>query len=502
MIALLTALLLLSATSVWAQASSQTPPPKSKFGTPMETPEKPPSKFGTPIARESERVQDRIILVPVIKPVRVAPKEGHLALYTVPESTVVLTPLFASGGDGRKLKQVANRDGITSFGKLKPGDYQVEIVLGDYEPLSDKVRIRAGQVTPMIGLLKAKFATVTLILGVQDAADMTVKINGAQVMSERLKSESGNIIIQHVPVGPNQVTCSKPGFDDFTAQLAVKPGDNNFPGTLKRATIALTIRTKPGAAIYLNDERKDDNTDGILRIPGLAPGAYRLRVRLDGHENVERQLNLTLDRREEVIEAPLIPIAEDEEIDAAADPSIVNWIPALPSGWKFETGNPRGLRVTGESVALVNNTSKLNRRFNIYRDFTLVLNLIMTDGKGAAWVVRAQDDRNYYLFELTTSKSQRGEKYLSFYVCREGRCELRDGYPVVADIEKPGEPLTITLEATGDRFRHFIETGALRKTPLVKDFRDGTFSLGGVGLRSINGLKMFVNQYLVIPQKQ
>ena len=58
------------------------------------------------------------------------------------------------------------------------------------------------------------------------------------------------------------------------------------------------------------------------------------------------------------------------------------------------------------------------------------------------------------------------------------------------------------LEAAGDRFSHWIETSKEGRIKLVPDITDKTFAFGGVGLRAISGLEMFVSQFLVIPGKR
>src|SRR5262249_55714216 len=158
--------------------------------------------------------------------------------------------------------------------------------------------------------------------------------------------------------------------------------------------------TSPQAEVSVDNlVRGAAGNDGALRIPDLEPGPRALKIRLAGYQTVERPLTLTLDKREieEVIQ--LTSILETAEFSESFKAEIKNWTPASPRpGWSLEPGPPPGLRVIGDAPALVNNTSIPNQPFNQYGDFTLVLTVKFVNGKGASWIVRAQDEKNYYLF--------------------------------------------------------------------------------------------------------
>jgi hypothetical protein len=197
----------------------------------------------------------------------------------------------------------------------------------------------------------------------------------------------------------------------------------------------------------------------------------------------------------------LTPATEVATIEVAQAPKETNWWPAVPSTWQLSKSKPVGLRVKGETPALVYKTTAPNRQFNQYGDFELTLDVQFENGKGAAWIVRAQDERNYYLFELTTLQSQRGPKRLVFYLCRHGVCEEKEQRQVVHPLEDRTKSYTLTLRATGGHFEHFITNQNGEQKALCAAIDDGTFPYGGVGLRTINGLEMFVDQFTITPLK-
>ncbi len=61
------------------------------------------------------------------------------------------------------------------------------------------------------------------------------------------------------------------------------------------ATGMLKIQSQPGEAqVYVNDEPKGmTSPEGELRLSGLAPGTYRLRVALAGYKTWENSITVT-----------------------------------------------------------------------------------------------------------------------------------------------------------------------------------------------------------------
>jgi len=433
----------------------------------------------------------------------IVPYEGYLALVTEPTAEVVLQGLSTRGIRGTYL--------ASDRGELKlailPGNYRVEIKREDFNPVSRIIKIKKRDVTMLTEPLVSKYGTVVLGMDEQVVTGVTVRLDGEVRAPSWPENVKGKAYITRVPIGAHHLSLSKDGYDNWTQQLEVKPGEsseNMVTVTLTRAAITLMVKTQKDAWVYIDNESKGQvPSERTLQIPDLLPGPHKLQVSLDGYESVERLLNLTLERREQEEEVKLELLTADPEEDITFDQKIKYWWPNLPQGWSFATEKPLGLKVTGDEVALLNTTTKPHRQFNLYRNFTLVLNVSFTNSKGAAWVVRAQDTQNHYLFELTTSNCTGQGNCLNFYVCRNGVCERHGpSSPVFAKIEKPGASFRIYLDVIGNRFSHrIVDTTDPKAEPdnLGRVFEDDTFSWGGVGLRAINGLEMFVGQFTIKP---
>jgi len=448
--------------------------------------------------------QGRIISIPKMQIVRVPPNEGYLSLFTVAQAQVELRPISASGEIGRPLKTgTADKDGLIAFKQLPPGNYKLEITCQDYDLLTDTVTIKKGEQTNRLAPLASKYATVSIALGNQAAEDVTVKLNG-QVL-DKPKIENGQLIFERVPVGKQTFSISKPNFKEWKRELVIRPGTANiFSETMDAALVSLVVKSMPNAEVYLDGLKKGEvRTDGSLPIPNLSPGKYKLSVQLDGYAPAERTLTLTLEKREVTEDVPLDPITEDAAVDVRFDGQISYWAPAKPPGWELAKSRPLGLTVAGDTLGLLYNSSLPNRTANVYGDFDLKLLIKFTNGKGAAWVVRAEDERNYYLFELVPAPSQNQlGGSLKAYVCRDGNCGTPIKiFEVFPKLDQSGY-YEISLEARGNKFKHTITVpGASEPKQLGGVFEDSRFSRGGIGLRAINGIEMFVGQFFIQPTK-
>jgi len=126
-----------------------------------------------------------------------------------------------------------------------------------------------------------------------------------------------------------------------------------------------------------------------------------------------------------------------------------------------------------------------------------------TNGRGASWVVRAKDDQNYYFFHLQPAVDGLQARF-NFYVCRDGRCTLKDSKRYPELLNKPNDSYFIQLEARGPEFTHRI---TIQSNPWADDpqplgtFRDESFGYGGVGFRGINESEALLQNLVVIPIK-
>lgn len=484
--------LVLSAVPVWAQRPQGPDIGKTRSSAPTG-----PS-IGKSAAEEnsSKAEQGRAFNLPKVKVVRVPTDKGYLALVTVPDAKVIITPLNDQNEPGKPLPAGIAKLGLVTFSNIAPGNYKLEVTCEGYEPLNDFVTVAKGRATERVAPLASKFAILRVGLGKQAGQDIVVKMDGQPFPP--LRVEAGQLVFEQVPVGKRTFNFIKSGFSEWTLDLDIRPGNNFVSATMDVETIAVTVKTQPRAEVYVDDEQKREASEaGELKL-NLPLGEHRLRVTMPGFDPAGQTLNLAREPRALTVQMMLTPIAEDAAFDEPFNPQVKTWTPfPLPVGWQLQTTRPKGLRLAGEAPAFVFNTSLPNRSFNIYKDFDLVMNVRLTDGKGLAWIVRAQDDKNYYLFELDNEK-----KELLFSLYRNGQRQQIRVAGTVVSLEKD-RPYRIILEARGNQFRHLIVLDDPNDPkPLGILFEDSTHAFGGIGLRAFNGGEVLIDQFSILKPKQ
>src|ERR1044072_3132355 len=123
----------------------------------------------------------------------------------------------------------------------------------------------------------------------------------------------------------------------------------------------------------------------------IEPGEYGYETTRDTF-SVPKDLsrNITLNRNVESTET-LMPIWTSGGMQ--------EW--EMPTGWQE---SKRTLLVKGAGVALPR-----EKGFRFYRDFQLVSNVRMTNGMGVSFALRARDNQNYYLLQLTGAEGEEAQ---------------------------------------------------------------------------------------------
>ena len=479
-------------------AGTRVPAQPRKGDAPAKDPsrtEAGPSR-GDAILQREERPATQLIVRTVIKEVKVGPNNGALVMWLTAGAHVGVTPLLQNK-PGKPLSFDLGRSNKLTLQSLSPGKYQVKVTHPDFDPYTETIVIGRGEVVPLLPPLISKYGSV-IVGGAPKGSK--VALDGRDLArSDYETDEQGRIVINRVGVGTHELKVSQTGYDDWTSKVEVKPGEPTPVAALtKAATVTLNVRVRQGARVYLDDvERGEVPSSGVIVIPGLAPGQHRLQVLLGGFEPLARELALTLKERSPVVELELAPIAESSEAAINDNNPRLNWTPNS-AGWLFDK---QGIHVRGDATVLFKGANE-TRQFSYYRDFTVHLDLSLAGGRGAAWVVRAQDAKNFYMFELTTKD---GRRMLNFYICKGGVLEFVDGRLVVDDIANPKAFLHVTTEARGNRFIHKIEvsTDAKRQPRPLGDFTDKakTFEVGGIGFRGADGMEPVIYGLHVIPAK-
>jgi len=435
---------------------------------------------------------------PIIKP-RVPQNRGYLSLSAVAGANVTVT--LIEGVNKRPASKPfidrISEDGTLTRANITPGRYMLAIDHEDFRPYRENIVIRAGAVTSINANLKLSslYGEITIV---SNAKDVQILLDDKQWDAEKvIVDDSGKITLLKVPVGKHYLRVTKDGFDDGNADLEVDSGKTT-PAivTLVLSTVTLTLKSLPGSQVYLNNVEKGVvQPDGVLIIPGLLPRTYTMHISLEGFENVNRTLQLTLTNRQPVETIEMTPVAESGEVSENFTTGLTKW--SVPANWRLDK---RGLYISGDQPGLFKGAAE-TRNHNTYGDFDLDFDVRFPNGRGAAWIIRAKDTDNYYLFELTTSNSA-ARRLFNFYLCRNGQCNLKDSRNVVEILEKPDDSYHLKLEARGARFTHKIRVFS---TPRADDpqplgtFEDNNFKFGGIGFRTVNGAEMLIQNLVIIP---
>lgn len=445
---------------------------------------------------ESERV--KVITKTEFVKVAVRPNKGYLSVVAIPAATVTLTPLPADQKNGAAIKEVVkNEDGSLNLINLLPGKYEIVIAHPDYHPYSDTIQVDPASPDTFVALNKmvSRYGVIR-IGGVLPGAK--VFLDDLAIKPSDLAQENQSAVVPKVPVGKHRLRISKEGYVDFAKEIevlpGVLPGEQTFVSArLDLAQVTLNLTSQPGARIYVGSEEKAIiPSDGNLTI-SLAPGRHAIRLTKDGYQEWRKELTLSLADNPVTERVELIPIPNSAEAIWQPSEGPRKWHPQS-SEWKFDTS---GALIKGDKLVLFD--TEPSRDLNNYRDFRLEFDVVFNNGKGVAWVARAKDPDNYYLFEI--SGPQAGTPTFHFYVCRNGKLEWRDSQRIVEKIDKPGDSFHIIFEARGNQFdtRMTIASAPSTQPHRVGIFQDDSFSYGGIGFRGKDQSESLLQTFFVIP---
>jgi len=441
---------------------------------------------------ESERV--KVITKTEFVKVAVRANKGYLSVVAIPTAIVTLTPLPANRKNAPAIREtVKDEDGSLNLINLLPGNYKIVIEHPDYDPYSDTIQIDPARPDTFVAYNKMVARYGAIRIG-GAPANAKIFLDEAPLAASSLTVENQNAVIPKVPVGKHSLRISKVGYADFTREIDVTPGKQAFVSAqLDLARVTLNLTSEPGARVYVGDEEKAIiPSNGNLTI-SLAPGNHELRVSKDAYQEWRKDLTLSLANNPVTERANLIPIPSSTEGDWQPSLGARKWRPQ-PIAWKFDAS---GAHIKGDQLALFN--MEASRDFNTYRDFKLEFDVVFTNGKGVTWVARAKDRDNYYLFEI--SGPHGGKPVFNFYVCEDGKLELKDSRPIVEKIDSPGDSFHIIFEARGGRFdtRMTITSAPSAKPHLIGISQDDSFSYGGIGFRGKDQSDSLLQSFFVIP---
>lgn len=342
--------------------------------------------------------------------------------------------------------------------------YTVTIAAGsDYDSYQTSFTLSAKQPVVLDVPLKYKFGSVKVVTTEQALEGAKILIDG-KPQKVRVDKANSAIMIDKVEPGARVIAFDHPDYVLYerNAQIvADKEYDWSFAP--ERPFVDLDIQTDPDTAIYVDNEPKGVTTsDGKLKRSDIKIGQHEVRLVKNGYEEYRRPFNFEFRKPIKVSEVlvPKRPSTDFHDEFEVADVS--RWTMAT-GGTKIESGRLRVLN--SPSLTYATNT--------FYWDFTMQFNLKLSDNAGAAWVVRAKDSNNYYLFYLSSSQGKIPKKFLTYIVRNNTFDPMKpvDSVPLYISAQK-GDEYTVKIEAKKNVINHFI-------TPSIMNQSDKKNNLGG-----------------------
>ncbi len=417
----------------------------------------------------------------IIRTKAVQPTKGVLAVLLNP-IPVIKGQVVVKNAAGKIIaSQDEVDDGQAEFQLQRGKVYQVEANFAGYlsatgksKPLGPSGIVRLNAV--------AQFAALRLN-GLPASAQILIDGNQRATVDK-----SGVVTINDLSPGTHTLLIRHPEHNDYTDQLTdLQAGAVSTYLRVPLERVAkLTIRCLPNATVLIDGELKGKvRDDGSVRIDYRLDQAaeHTIRVELLGYQTWLKKEMLAPGPR--TIEVKLDPVITSAGFSDFFD-NLSLW--NAPSSWKIITdARNKKLEVRGESLGALSDKT--------YRDFGAIFKIWLSDGKGATWAVRADEEgRNYYLFHLAgpASTTHTPRKFYTYLVKDGGApIEVSTPVPVLIDLNQK-DSYTVRVLIEGHTIKQWIEVdqsgdrsdlGIWTDTTTTKD----KFLYGSFGFRSLAG---------------
>lgn len=170
-----------------------------------------------------------------------------------------------------------------------------------------------------------------------------------------------------------------------------------------------------------------------------------------------------------------------------------NW--EIPSSW--QAGANKVLIVKGAGIALPRDESK-----GYYKDFQVISDFKLINGLSAAFVLRAQDGRNYYIVEFTGGQADE-RFYVRLFVVKNGierRIQAIQIPRAAASTLGNSQSFTsVVIKVSDNKFSpEIVDNESATSYPLgILIDPDRTFTAGGVGLAARGNAESAVWRFIV-----
>lgn len=408
------------------------------------------------------------------------PTLGALTVVTDPAGSIIYL-------NNKKLG-ATDKAGELSKSNLKPSTYTVVIKHPEYEEFHQQVKVIAGEAQVLNAKLKPTFALILLTL-TEFSQDLEIELDDKLLSKENLivDKENKSIRLKTTP-GKHQVKLRRVGYLPFSNEITANVEQESILAvSLNRVPVNLLVKSLAGARLYLNDEPQGKiPLTGSLKVSDLQPEQnYKVRVELEDYEAIEKNITTSIDKDIE-LNLDLTPLPTSAAFSDTFLSGLTFW--DAPQSWKTDKGL---LYVQGESgVGLPKNKR--------YRDCNISFGLRLNKTSGAAWVVRARDKKNYYLFCLGSTDSNLANQF-SVYICRDGVLSPGDpALPLPIEL-KPGDDYRIRIQIVGNVIQHWITPSNIGEEYSLSLFKDpnNTFPIGGAGFMLLDGQDFLVNAFVI-----
>ena len=205
------------------------------------------------------------------------------------EDAVGILRVSASVPDARV--HIDNEDvGTTPVTRyMPPGAYVVRVSADGYDPFVRKVTITANASQTLQADLVAGGGSV----------EFAVKPGGAKVFIDDVEVGIAPIRLITVPPGEHRYRVNKEGYEPFDGTFTLVKGGNPLISTTLESSsgrFAITS-TPPGAAVYLDGERRGETP---LQLRDIPPGEHDVALYLEGYTLVNRKVDTSDGSRGEV----------------------------------------------------------------------------------------------------------------------------------------------------------------------------------------------------------
>jgi hypothetical protein len=432
---------------------------------------------------EKIRIEKKTTNMGQAKGSRVASKRTNGVLFVLTDRATKASITIRSGVAA--VKQGESEDGEFRA-ELAPGNYDIEVTAPNYMPFKGKAAVKLSG--PAILPVELIPTMGSILIGPVEP-DATILIDGQKPASISIRKAENQIEIEDVAVGLHSLRITHPSIVAWEREkIEVQGGARTYVAPLlKPALVSLIVRSEAGAEVYIDGSYKGQVTDaGSTGALELKPGEHVIRVVKDQFSPFEQTRVLAVG--EATVDARLSRITFSPEFSDYFVEGGKFW--TVPASWQFSRGN---MLVRGAGVGFV--------RDRIYKDFRMEFDVRLPNSKGAVWIVRARDGKNFYMFQLSGPKGSAPNTFRS-YICQDGKVTLLKSDFVAEDLSRPNDSYHVIVESSGPSIKHSIQVKSAPKASgpePISLLSDNTFSYGAVGFTTIDGEETVVYFVSIAP---